>query len=323
VKYLTALPIIAALALGVTACGSSTNTATPRVSSAPTSSSTGLPSTGGKGSIKIGAANFPENGILAEVYKQALAHAGYEASVVSLTTRPNIVTALEKGGIQVEPDYVGSLTEYFNKAAHGPNVKPVASGDLDATTTAAKAFAMAKGLKVLTPSLAADQNAFVVTRAFSTKNSVTKLSDLAAYKGSLVLGGTPECKTYPLCQPGLEKLYGLHFTGFQQTDLGGTLSVSKLKSGAVTLGEYLSSDGSVKANDFVVLEDDKHLQAVDNVVPVLASSVAQDPLVAQILDAVSAAMTTEDLIALNAEVSIDRKLPAQAATDFLTAKHLL
>ena len=126
-----------------------------------------------------------------------------------------------------------------------------------------------------------------------------------------------------MCQPGLERVYGLHFTGFQQTDLGGTLSVSKLKSGAVTLGEYLSSDGSVKANDFVVLEDDKHLQAVDNVVPVLASSVASDPLVAQVLNAVSAAMTTQDLIALNAEVSIDRKLPAQAATDFLMAKHLL
>ena len=325
---LAALPVIAALALSAAACGGGSNSAAPRVSSAPAPSgsaaaTTGLPSTGGKGSIKIGAANFPENGILAEVYKQALAHAGYNASVVSLTTRPNIVTALKKGGIQVEPDYVGSLTEYFNKAAHGPNVKPVANGDLAATTAAAKAFAMVEGLTVLTPSPAADQNAFAVTKAFATKNNIAKLSDLAAYKGPLVLGGTPECKTYPMCQPGLEKVYGLHFSGFQQTDLGGTLSVSKLKSGKVTLGEYLSSDGSVKANDFLVLEDDKHLQAVDNVVPVLAASVTSDPLVSMILDQVSAAMTTEDLIALNAEVSIDRKLPAQAATDFLTAKHLL
>ena len=322
-KHLAALPVIVTLALGATACGASSNNTAPRVISAPSASATGLPSTGGKGAIKIGAANFPENGILAEVYKQALAHAGYDASVVSLTTRPNIVTALQKGGIQVEPDYVGSLTEYFNKATNGPGARPVASGDLQATYTAAKTFASAKGLTVLTPSPAADQNAFAVTKAFSTKNNVTKLSDLASYKGKLVLGGTPECKTYALCQPGLEKLYGLRFTGFQQTDLGGTLSVSKLKSGEVTLGEYLSSDGSVKANDFVVLEDDKHLQSVDNVVPVLATSVANDPLVVKVLEAVSAAMTTEDLIALNAEVSIDRKLPAQAATDFLTAKRLL
>ena len=34
-------------------------------------------------------------------------------------------------------------------------------------------------------------------------------------------------------------------------------------------------------------------------------------------------MTTEDLIALNATVSIDRKLPAAAATDFLKGKGLI
>ena len=151
---------------------------------------------------------------------------------------------------------------------------------------------------------------------------MTKLSDLADYDGPLVLGGTPECKTYSLCQPGLEKTYGITFTGFEQTDLGGTLSVSKLKDGTVQLGEFLSSDGGVKANDFVVLEDDKMLQSVDNVVPVISRSVADDDLLREILERISAAMTTDDLIALNAAVSIDRKLPAQAATDFLVGKGL-
>ena len=79
----------------------------------------------------------------------------------------------------------------------------------------------------------------------------------------------------------------------------------------------------MKANDFVVLEDDKKLQSVDNVVPVLAGKVASDKLLTSILDRVSAAMTTEDLIALNATVSIDRKLPAAAATDFLKGKGLI
>lgn len=325
-KLSASVPLFTALLVGAVACGGGGTTAAPRVSTAPSgaiSSAAALPTSGGKGSIAVGAANFPENAILAEVYKQALAHAGYDAKVVSLTTRPNIVTALQNGGIQVEPDYVGSLTEYFNKAENGPTAVPIANGDLAATYAAAQRFAKAKGLTVLPPSPAADQNAFVVTKAFAVKNGLTKLSDLAGFKGALVLGGTPECKTYSLCKPGLEKTYGITFTGFQQTDLGGTLSVSKLKNGSVQLAEYLSSDGTVKANDFVVLQDDKHLQSVDNVVPVLAGSVASDPLVVKILSAVSAAMSTEDLVALNAEVSIDRKLPAQAATDFLTAKHLL
>ncbi len=319
------LVLLSALsALALTACGDGGGQAASRISADPSAAaSDALPTEGGSGEVAVASANFPENQILAEVYAQALDHAGYEASVTPLTTRPNILSALESGDVQVEPDYVGSLTEFLNREKNGPDAERIASGDLDATYAAAQELAQEQGFTVLTPSPAADQNAFAVTREFSEENGVTKLSDLADFDGPLVLGGTPECKTYALCQPGLEQTYGITFTGFEQTDLGGTQSVSKLKSGAVQLGEFLSSDGGVKANDFVVLEDDKQLQSVDNVVPVLGESVADDELMAEILDAVSAAMTTDDLISLNAAVSIDRKLPAQAATDFLTGKGLI
>lgn len=315
---LTALLTAAAL----TGCGSDGQAAS-RITADPSAAASGLPTSGGEGEVVIAAANFPENQILAEVYRQALAGAGYDASVKQLTTRPNILGALESGEVQVEPDYVGSLTEFLNKEANGPEAERLANGDLEATYAQAQRLAATKGLTVLTPSPAQDQNAFAVTREFSEANGVTTLSDLADYEGPLVLGGTPECKTYALCQPGLEQTYGLTFTGFEQTDLGGTLSVSKLKDGTVQLGEFLSSDGGVKANDFVVLEDDKMLQSVDNVVPVLAESVSDDQLLADVLEQVSAAMSTDDLIALNAAVSIDRKLPAQAATDFLVGKGLV
>jgi len=319
----TPLLLLAGLALAVAACGTGSGAAS-RITTAPSAGTDSrLPTTGGTGSVTIASANFPENQILAEVYRQALAAAGFAATVKPLTTRPVILKALESGDVQVEADYVGSMAKYLNKDKTGSDALGVDESDLAATYGKAQALGQEKGLTVLKPSPAADQNAFAVTRAFSTTNKVTKLSDLTAYKGPLVLGGTPECKTYALCQPGLEKTYGLTFTGFEQTDLGGTLSVTKLKNGTVQLGEFLSSDGGVKANDFVVLEDDKKLQSVDNVVPVLAGKVAGDKLLTSILDRVSAAMTTDDLIALNATVSIDRKLPAAAATDFLKGKGLI
>lgn len=321
-RFLLLSAVLAAVAL--TGCGDGGGAAASRITADPSvTADAALPTSGGSGRIVVASANFPENQILAEVYRQALAGAGYEATVQSLTTRPNILAALASGDVQVEPDYVGSLAEFLNKEVNGPDAPRVASGDLAATYATAQTLAAGKGLTVLTPSPAQDQNAFAVTRAFSEANGVTKLSDLAGYSGPLVLGGTPECRTYSLCQPGLEQTYGLTFTGFEQTDLGGTLSVSKLKDGTVQLGEFLSSDGGVQANDFVVLEDDKNLQSVDNVVPVLAASVASDDLLREILERVSAAMTTDDLIALNASVSIDRKLPAQAATDFLVGKGLI
>ncbi|MCW2777084.1 MAG: opuC [Frankiales bacterium] len=318
--------LLVGLALTAAAgCGSSSGGGTSRIAPAAGASAGGnaLPTSGGKGPLAIASANFPENQILAEVYRQALARAGYQATVKSLTTRPVILKALASDDVQVEPDYVGSMAQYLNKAKTGTEDLGVPTSDLTAVTAKARELGTEKGLTVLTPSPAADQNAFAVTKAFSQKNGVTKLSDLAGYKGPLVLGGTPECKTYGQCQPGLERVYGLRFTGFEQTDLGGTLSVTKLKSGKVQLGEFLSSDGGVKANDFVVLEDDKKLQSVDNVVPVLSGKAAADLLVKTVLEKVSAAMSTQDLIDLNASVSIDRKLPAQAATDFLKAKGLL
>ncbi len=318
------LVLAASLALTVAACGGGGSPTASRITSEPGASSSALlPTSGGSGPVTIASANFPENQILAEVYRQALAGAGYSASVKSLTTRPVILQALESGDVQVEPDYVGSMAKYLQKEKDGSDDLGVDDSDLDATHAKAVELAAEKGLTVLEPSPAADQNAFAVTRAFSEANGVTKLSDLGDYTGPLVLGGTPECKTYALCQPGLEETYGITFTGFEQTDLGGTLSVSKLKNGTVQLGEFLSSDGNVKANDFVVLEDDKTLQSVDNVVPVVAQSVSGDALLKDVLNRVSAAMTTDDLIALNATVSVDRKLPAQAATDFLTGKGLV
>ncbi len=321
---LTTRLLLAGLVLtSAAACGSGSGGGTSRIAAAPSASGAALPSSGGSGPVVIASANFPENQILAEVYRQALSRVGYQATVKSLTTRPVILKALASGDVQVEPDYVGSMAQYLNKEKTGSEDLGVPTSDLAAVTAKVRELGKEKGLTVLDPSPAADQNAFAVTRAFSEENGVTKLSDLTAYKGPLVLGGTPECKTYGQCQPGLERVYGLTFTGFEQTDLGGTLSVTKLKNGKVQLGEFLSSDGNVKANDFVVLEDDKKLQAVDNVVPVLSGKAASDPLVKTVLDKVSAAMSTQDLIDLNASVSVDRKLPAQAATDFLTAKGLL
>lgn len=300
------------LTLGLAACGSE---ATPAAdgSEAPT----------GGGSVTIASANFPENQILAEIYSQALSNAGYDAQTTARDTRPNILSALESNDIQVEPDYIGSFTEFYNKQVNGPDAEPVASGDLDDTLEQARMFAEEMGLRVLEPSPAQDQNAFAVTREFSEENDITTLSDLADYEGPIVLGGTPECKTYSLCQPGLEQTYGITFTGFEQTDLGGTLSIDKLKNGDVQLGEFLSSDGGIQANDFVLLEDDKNLQNVDNVVPVISSAVADDQTLIDVLNEVSASMTTADLIELNAGSSIDKKLPNQLATEYLESKGLI
>ncbi len=203
--------------------------------------------TGGSGKIVVAAANFGENQILANLYAGTLKAAGFDASVKPVTNREVYEPALERGQLDVVPEYVGTLTEFLNKKANGKDAAAKATSELAATLTALKGLATPKGLAVLEPSKAADQNAFAVTKTFADANKLTKLSDLKAYQGKLTLGGPPECATRPFCQPGLEKTYGLKFDSVTSLDAGGPLTKTAIKQGRVTIGLVFSSDGSLSA----------------------------------------------------------------------------
>jgi osmoprotectant transport system substrate-binding protein len=71
----------------------------------------------------------------------------------------------------------------------------------------------------------------------------------------------------------------------------------------------------------VVLEDDQGLQTADNIVPAVHEDAAAPEAIAA-LDAVSAALDTPKLIALNKAVDVDRQTPDQAAADFAEAEGL-
>jgi osmoprotectant transport system substrate-binding protein len=199
---------------------------------------------GSGGRITIGAANFPENQILGELYKIALTAAGYTPTVQQIGNRELYEAALEKGEIQVVPEYVGTLTEFLNSKVNGANATPLASSDLDKTVTALKDLGEKRGLAFGTPSPAADQNAFGVTKAFADKYGVNSLSDFAGKCSgqATILGGPPECPQRPFCQPGLEKTYGISFGSFSQLDPGGPLTVTALKQGNISIGLLFTTD---------------------------------------------------------------------------------
>lgn len=274
-------------------------------------------------SLTIGAFNFTESQILAEVYAGALQANGYSTSIIQSTNREVLQPALESGEVQMVPEYLGTFTEFLNLKENGPDAKPLASGDVDATYEQAKRLGERVGITVLTPSPAADQNAFAVRGDFARQYELTSLSDLASLSNTanLKLGGPPECPQRPFCQPGLEGTYSMKFAQFVPLDAGGPLTKEALSQGVIDVGLIFSSDGGVAANDFVVLVDDLKLQQVDNVVPAVISS-SVTPELTQILDAVSAAMTTDDLIAMNKAVDVDRRKPIDVAAEFLAAKGL-
>jgi osmoprotectant transport system substrate-binding protein len=317
-SHLAVAAVAVAGALTLAACGSS---------SSPGSTASGTSSAGGNNKpIVVASFNFGESQLLAAMYVDVLKKAGFDASTKSLGAREIVEPALEKssanGGVDVVPEYLSTFTEFLNVKAHGKNAPPMASPDVNATLANAKTLAANVNIDVLTPSAATDQNAFAVTKDFATKNNLTKLSDLASYSGGpLVLGGPPECPTRPYCEPGLEKTYGIHFTGFKSLDAGGPLTKKALQQGKIQVGLVFSSDAGIEVYGLQVLDDDKHLQNVDAIVATVNKSV-DSPALDAALNGVAAALTTDELVQLNKMVDVDGQDPATVAQQWLSSKGL-
>ena len=56
-------------------------------------------------------------------------------------------------------------------------------------------------------------------------------------------------------------------------DVGGPLTKSALENGDIDIALLFSSDGAIAKNSWVALEDDQHLQSVDNFVPAVRTDV--------------------------------------------------
>ena len=275
---------VAAFALLAAACGS---TATP----------TSTP----KGNITVAGFNFPESSILAELYAQALEHDGYTVTrKLRLGTREVVGPAIQSGQIDLYPGYAATDLEYYNKAAGE------ASGDVNATVQKLNARLQPLGIEALTPSAAVDQNAFAVTKATQAKYNLTKLSDLTPIGNQLVLGAGPECPTRPFCQPGLERVYGIHFKSFKPLDTDGPATRAAFANGTIQVGLVFSSDSDLNKLGLVVLQDDKHLENADNVVPIIRTKVATAE-VTTVLNKISAALTTDQLVTLNGQVELQHQ----------------
>ncbi|MFC8698730.1 ABC transporter substrate-binding protein [Streptomyces parvus] len=279
---------------------------------------------GKKGTLVVGSASFTESKVLAELYAQILGDAGYSASVTTVKNRELYEPSLEKGEIDVVPEYAATLAEFLNAKVNGADkaqADPVASGDVEATVSALKQLAEPLGLTVLPAGKAVDQNAFAVSKEFADKNSLKTLSDLGKSKLKVKIAAGDECEVRPFCAPGLKKTYGIDVTGIDPKGVGTPVSKQAVRDGKVQL--VLTTTTDAVLDGLVFLEDDKKLQNADNVLPVLNTEDAGDPAIADALGKLTAALTTEDLAELNRKVDAERAKPADVAKEYLESKDLI
>ncbi|TXS56251.1 ABC transporter substrate-binding protein [Streptomyces sp. t39] len=281
---------------------------------------------GDKGSLVIGAAAFTESKVLAELYSQLLADAGYTTSVTTVKNRELYEPALEKGEIDIIPEYAATLAEFLNAKVNGakaPEEKPVASSDVEATVGALTQLAEPLGLKVLPAGKAVDQNAFAVSAEFAEKNKLTTLSDLGRAKIKVKIAAGDECEVRPFCAPGLKKTYGIDVAGIDPKGVGTPQSKQAVKDGEDQLVLTTTTDATLESFGLVLLEDDKKLQNADNILPVVNAKDAGDKAVADVLAKLTEVLSTEDLTELNRKVDAERAKPQDAARDYLRSKGLI
>ncbi|MDF3045786.1 MAG: glycine/betaine transporter substrate-binding protein [Ornithinibacter sp.] len=299
----SALALLAASILGLTACGSGNDPLASEPPAATASGGSGQP-------IVVGGANFSESTLLAEIYAGALRAKGLDA-----TTKPNIgsreiyLRALEDNSVQVFPEYTGALALFYDKSYTGTDPEEVYAHVQEVVPDT---------LTVLDKSVAEDNDSIVVTKQTATEKGLTTIEDLAPVAGDLSLAAPPEFKERPQGIPGLEKTYGVTFGSFRPLNPQGV--VQALKNGQVDAANIFSTDPSIAENEFVQLEDTKKLFGSQNIVPLVRADRADE--VRDALNAVSAKLTTESIAQMLKQTDIDKKDPKAVAQEFLAANGL-
>lgn len=268
-----------------------------------------------KGTITVGSDGFYEAQIVGAMYALVLEDAGYDVtSQLDLDSREVRLPAMESGEIDVAPEYIASLLSVLDPDSGG------------ATTPEEGAESLAPlledmGLELLEPSTAVDVNAFVVSQETADEFGLASVSDLADVAGDLILGAPPECPKRPYCIPGLKETYGVEFADFKPLEYGAA-TVQSLEAGAIDVALLFSTDPLITQKGLVLLEDDKQLQQADNITPLIRSEVLTDEI-AELLNAVSAALNTDNITPLNAKVLVDQEDPEDVAREFLEENGLL
>lgn len=210
------------------------------------------------------------------------------------------------------PEYTGNLLVNFDANATATTAEEVEK---------ALPEALPSGLKVLKSSPAVNQDVYVVTKEYSEKNGITSLEDLKKIASGATLGGPPELENRAYGPPGLEKIYGAKFKAFKPYAKYPP-KISDLDSNKIQVATFFTTDAVISEKGYVQLEDPQSMILPQNVIPLVRDDVASNSTATSALDAVQAALTTEDLMALDKKVDSERQDPDQVAGEWLTSKGL-
>ncbi|GHA46108.1 glycine/betaine ABC transporter substrate-binding protein [Streptomyces tauricus] len=303
-----AFSLVAALSLTLTACGGGDDS-----DDNPLTGSSG--DSGDGKAIVVGSANFPENQLLAEIYAQALEDKGLKVTrKFDIGAREVYYDQVVKGGITVFPEYNGALlSTAVDKKSTATDTQEI---------NAELKEKLPKSVEILDSAAAEDKDSVTVTAETAKKYKLKTLADLKPVAKDLTIGAGSEFKTRTQGGVGLKSVYGVEFGKFQPLDAGAQSTLLKLlKDDKVQAANLYTTDPAIVEDKLVVLEDPKNLFSSQNVTPLVYKSAVNDKA-RSALNAISAKLTTEDLLDMMKKISNDKEDSADVAEEWLTSAGL-
>lgn len=272
---------------------------------------------GGKnGTVTVGGANFPESNLLGEIYAQALEAKGVKvARKFNIGAREVYYDQVVKGGISVMPEYNGALlTTSVDRTSTA-----VTTADINAALRAK----LPPSVEILDSSKAEDKDSVTVNPQTAAKYNLKSIADLKPVAKELVIAGPSEFKTRRQGVAGLRKVYGLEFKKFQPFDAGAQATLVKLLTeNKIQAADLFTTDPTIQQNKLVVLEDPENVFSAQSVTP-LVNKAAVDGKARAVLNAVSAKLTTQDLLDMMKRMAIDKDDQEEVAKDWLQKSGLV
>jgi osmoprotectant transport system substrate-binding protein len=259
--------------------------------------------------VRVASKDFTENEIVAEVYALALEDAGIEVERVMDVGSSVIHTSLTSNEIDLYPEYTGTgLISILN-------LDPITDPD-EVYNTVKDEYEKQFKVTWLNYSAANDGQGLVIRTETAEKYGIKTISDMQKYATELRFASQGEFDERADGIPALEATYGeLKWKSSKVYD--NSLKYEVLANDEADVSPAYTTEGRLTEEQFTLLEDDKQVWPPYNLAPVVRDEVLEaHPEIAEVLNKVSAAFTTENITALNAKVDIDGEEYTDVAREF-------
>lgn len=260
--------------------------------------------------IRIGSKDFTESLIVSEIYALALEDAGYTVERKQNIAGSVVHTAITSDEIDLYPEYTGTglLAVLQMEMNSDPDV---------VYNTVKDAYQEQFNITWLDSTAVNNRNGIAIRTEAAEQYNIYTMSDLQREAEHIRVCSQGEFEYREDGIPGLEKVYGpFNFASINVYDNGIKYQILEQNEADACPG-YSTDAQLVNRELFTYLEDDLGFWPPYYLAPIIRSEVLEaNPEIADILNAVSAKLDTETMVALNAKVDIDHMEYTEVAKEF-------